>query len=337
MRCFHALLLLLMFFFGSLTVQSFRFINPNASNEPSSETTPSVEYMGRGVTIGIQATSGGPFWRTYGIPSATAFAGRVSLSNQQSPTNYLLTCLLDYRQESCIWDGTPELLYTAELDENEERIIPFTTPTLSTGFHDFAVLAISNAGAEDLGERYRISTDLSYLYASRAVLLSGDEPWQPPALDEVFLGGERNSSASLEGVIVNQEEYPVELRAWTVYEAIPGETIDYYIHVGNGTDDNPPNTFAILAFLDYRQIPIDGENQWVAFAEMPPGSATTLPAQMIAPEEPGIHELMIVFAYNPYTMLEEPPFGEDRHLTRTPHYVFSSIRTAIVVEESNSP
>jgi hypothetical protein len=298
---------------------------------------PTVAFTGSGVMVGIQAASGGPYWRTYMLPPGEPFHGRYRLLNQQAATNYVLTCLLDYRQQPCIWDRQSELLYEVELDRAEQTIIPFTTPPLTSTFHDFAILAIANAGVEDLSEEYRIRTDSNYLYAYRSVFLSGAEPWTPPHIDEMLLGTERSSRVSFEGVIVNQDEHPVELRAWTVYEAAPGETIDYYIHIGNGSDDNPPNTFAIMAFLDYGQIPLDGEEQWVAFARMPSGSATTLPAQVTAPEQPGIYELMIVYAYNPYTMLEEPPFGEERSLTRPPAYIFSSIRTAIVVEESNSP
>ena len=113
-------------------------------------------------------------------------------------------------------------------------------------------------------------------------------------------------------------------------EAQAEEWLEYYIHIGahpNGTQ----NRFAVMAFLDYEQIPIDGEDQWVLYADMLPGTQATVPARLQAPEEPGIYELMLIYVYNPFSMLEEPALGDNRRATPIIDGAYATIRTAIVV------
>ncbi|PKO21648.1 MAG: hypothetical protein CVU38_13635 [Chloroflexi bacterium HGW-Chloroflexi-1] len=86
-----------------------------------------------------------------------------------------------------------------------------------------------------------------------------------------------------------------------------------------------------MTVLDYTQIPLDGDDQWVAFVALPAGTRASLPARLVAPSEPGMHELMVVWAYDPYQMLEEPFEGSSRHLTEFLDHMESSIRVAITV------
>lgn len=126
---------------------------------------------------------------------------------------------------------------------------------------------------------------------------------------------------------------PQAVAAWLTQHARPGEDIAYFVHLGNDAPQAPDVAFAIMVFLDFQQIPLDGDKQWVAYALLPTGTGTDLPARFAAPAEPGVHELMAVIVYNPYHMLEDPPLGPNRQATEFWDVVESSIRVAIVVEE----
>ena len=292
---------------------------------------PSVEYAGKGVAYGIQEAEGEKFWRVYQTPSGLSFRGRFRLLNQLPAQDYLLTCMLDYRQVPCVFGDQQDILHRISLAESEDRYTSFTIPILTPGFHDFALLAIANPDVHDLDPGYRLNTDFNYLYAARLVLLAGNQPWPTPAIEYAITGTKPvRTTPPLNGLVVNREP-PAGAweRAWLTQDAKPEETIEYYVRMGN--DSGPSRSYAVFAFLDYTQIPLDGDDQWVAFVALPAGTRASLPARLVAPSEPGVHELMVVWAYDPYQMLEEPFEGSSRHLTEFLDYMESSIRVAITV------
>lgn len=299
-----------------------------ATSAPVSKT----QYGGQGMAFGIQETQDGKYWRTYQVPERASFRGFVYLLNQGPTEEYLLSCLVDYRQVSCSFDEQQQLLYRMSLGNSEERTLPFETPALSAGLHDLAVLAFARPDAHDLSPGYRLSTDLAYLFAPRAVLLVGDEPWQAPTTEHVVTGTQPDTTISpLEGLVVNRDEQDLEIRAWMTQTAKSGEAIEYFIHLGN--DTGPSQAFAVTAFLDYEQVPLNGAEQWVAYVSLPTGTRATLPGRFVAPQETGVHEFVVVMVYDPYQMLEEPPLAAERRLTRFEDVTEPSIRIAIVVEE----
>jgi hypothetical protein len=293
---------------------------------------PKVRYEGEGVAYGIQETRQGKYWRTYQVSGHSSFRGFFWLLNQQPAEEYLITCLVDYQQVPCVFDGQQRLLYRVDMGDFEDQTVPFETPPLVPGFHDVALLAFAKPNVHDLSRQYRFSTDFHYLYAPRLVLLTGDEPWQVPSIEYTITGTEPISrTVPLEGLVVNREKQELEIQAWLTQEVGAGEIIEYFVHMGN--DTGPSRTFAVMAFLDYEQIPLDGAEQWVAYVSLPTGTRAVLPGNLVAPQEMGVHEFMVVWAYDPYHMLEEPPQGPERQLTEFADMIESSIRIAIVVEE----
>ncbi|MEJ2558048.1 MAG: hypothetical protein P8186_17865 [Anaerolineae bacterium] len=301
---------------------------PPVSSTPESKT----QYQGQGVAYGIQETREGKYWHTYRVPEHSSFRGFFYLLNQRPAEEYLLTCLVDYRQVPCTFDGQQQLLYRVSIEDFGERTLPFETPTLAPGLHDLAILAFAKPTVHDLSREYRLSTDFNYLYAPRAVLLAGDEPWQTPSIEYTITGTRpTNKISPLEGLVINREEQELEIRAWITQEVRSGESTEYFVHLGN--DTGPSHTRAVMAFLDYKQIPLAGADQWVAYVSLPTGTRAVLPGRFVAPQEVGVHELVVVFAYDPFHMLEEPPLGSDRDLTQFSAIVESSIRVAIIVVE----
>ncbi len=227
---------------------------------------PSVSYIGAGVAIGIRESPDSPAWRTYKVASHSPFTAFVRLLNQKNAETYLFTCLIDYRQTPCSFEDNKKMtiLYSINMAENEDRLIKFETSQLPDGSHDFAILVFASPEQHNLDDKFRLSTDLKYFYAARAVLHVGIPPYSPPVMD--FEAGEaRNYSESKNnGVVINTVPDSRIIPAWFSQNVKQGEIIDYYIHLAN--DTGPDQTYVVMSFLDFLQISVskNQENHYVA-------------------------------------------------------------------------
>ncbi len=226
----------------------------------------------------------------------------------------------------CSYDGTRALLYRLEMGENEQLDIAIETPRLPRGFHELTVLAFGKTEEHETSDAFRYSTDLNYLYTSRAVLLVDASPQEAPSTEYVYGTPQPYRQSPLNGVVINQQRFPKSIRAWLREQVSAGDVLEYYIHLGN--DDGPAQTFAVMAFWDFRQVPVN-EKHPLAFVSLPTGTGITLPASVRVPQTPGLHELMVVIIRSPYHLLEDPT---TRQLTREPTEVEPSIRVAIEVQ-----
>lgn len=294
-----------------------------STRQPSSQ---EVIYAGKGVAAGINDLSG-KAWVTYFLEEKEAFQGAYYLLNQQSAESYALICLLDYKQTPCLFDGKDDSPYFLEMGENEARTFSFETPAIEKGFHDLVILAFSKVDEHDTSENFRYSTDFNYLFSTRAAILA-DTPLDELPLIEYAQGSfVAESPSPLNGVVINlsPDSYSEGIRAWLHEVTQPGQTLEYYIQLGN--DDDLDQTYAVLSFLDFQQIPIS-EEQFVAYVSLPTGYRMTIPASLIVPEDTGIHELVIVIVRNPYRIREDL---STRKLI-LPDGIESSIRVAIEVK-----
>lgn len=328
-------LLLLVLFVSQIAV---------ATAQTAPEITPSPDQEYAGYVRSAYIIAPGPPWQTWPV-RPNGYDGEFLLSNQIPAQDYVITCLLDYLQVPCEWDGTTRTLYPVSLDGGEEVRIPLSTPRMSDDFHDFIVMAFGNPFSDDLSDSYRISTDLNYLYRSRLMFVPRDftapenpvDPYKSMIPDTAWIQGspvDADTHAPLEGVIQTETTTTERIQAWNVERVEPGEQVDYFLQIG-AHPNGDGNRLAIIAFLNYEQIPLqtDGEvSQMVLFSELEPGERAVVPVSFQAPAEPGIHELMIVHVYNPFTFLETPPLGTDRDATEVIESAYSSIRTAIVVD-----
>ncbi|GEM_PF-1267579 len=295
-----------------------------------------AQELGGYVGIGIRSESG-ENWQTYVLQPDTRFSGSLFLTNQVEARDYLLMCLLDYVQVECDWEGEQTDSLLISLEAGEEVNIPFSTPVIASGFHDFIILAFANPFSSDLTEAYRFNTDLNYLYSSRLVLLA--EPYDldmpTPTID--YTGETATSEVAFQGVVVNQNPSRDVLNGWTNYDTETSEPIDFFIHLGNNAV-SPPEAMRVilLTFLNYSQVNIDHADDFETSAlitDMGEGTQLSIAAAVDAPDEPGVYELMVVTVDNPYTLLEQPPFDEDRLANPISARISPSIRVAIVVDD----
>jgi hypothetical protein len=318
------------FFIGLIAVFMSGCSHDTSLPEAAEETPlPDQPY---GIRAGIQERLDGLYQRTYQVNENHRFSGYFYLSNEQPAEEFLLTCLLDYRQVPCIYEGEEKMLHPFALGDFEEISIPFETPPLTEGFHDFMLLAFHKPNEHDLSDEYRLRTDISYLTGQRLVLLAGDEPWQKPSIEHAFTDEEPELDVEhLYGILLNQQKEPEVWQAWMRHQVEPGKIIEFYAHLGNKGERD--HVFAFMAFMDFIQVPLAGESDWVTFADMPANAQLAVPGRVVAPDEPGVHEFLVVYTADPYQMLEEPPLAKERTLTSYFDYVEPTLRTAIIVQE----
>jgi hypothetical protein len=77
--------------------------------------------------------------------------------------------------------------------------------------------------------------------------------------------------------------------------------VDYVVHVGNGTSKTA--RYALIAMLDYVQVPIGPDAGQPTIVSVPPGKCLNFTAHITAPIQPGIHELMVVRADVPFVRI----------------------------------
>lgn len=248
------------------------------------------------------------------------------LNNAQPEADYLFTCILNYRQVPCEWGDAEEatLLYARPVGEDERLSLSFRTPLIEDPFNDFMVIAFSHPFSTDRSLDYRISTDLNLMYDYRINLLAKTtDKVEPPSIETNLTATITTAEAFLDGLLVNQRPNQDLLPAWPFVETEPDDEVEYYVHLGNTYVDLDMD-LALMAFLNYEQIPFDLEETWVQYVELPSESILSVPAVFIAPEKMGTYELLVVGAYNPYLLLDPDP--------QQPVFVDPSIRTAIVVK-----
>ncbi len=303
---------------------------------PSSVVTPTiipVSYSGAGIAIGIHEFPNSPAWRTYTVASNTSFKAFLRLLNRQKAETYLLTCLIDYEQVPCTYEDKTTVLYKINMSENEDRLIRFETMPLSNGFHDFSILAIARPDQHDLNQKYRLSTDLNYFYPTRAVILVGQPPYQPSTLDFEH-GNVRNYSESeLNGVVINTVADSRIIPGWFVQNVKQNELVNYYIHLGN--DNGPTQTYVVMSFLDFQQIPVS-THQKNRYVLLNPHERIDIPTSIKVPKENGVHELMVIIAHRPFQPLENPDTGPRRELVNGNFDLENSIRVGIVIQDADT-
>jgi hypothetical protein len=245
--------------------------------------------------------------RTYSVPAGEPIPMTYhGLSSLPGPAHLRITLLIDLQQVTFTLDDEASLLHDVVLQPQVIRDMPIIIPALEEGPHDVIWLAFFNPDEHSAEEECRFSsTDGS---SDRFSLLAGAaQLW-----DQV--DAERLGSFEVEGREGCAECFPTHafmtseedvMRAWFEEEVSPGERLDYYIFTryeallspsGSGT-----NIFAILVFLDYELIPLSvGDDRLVRYFSIEPDTAgVRIEASLVAPDEPGPHELCALRVNNP--------------------------------------
>jgi len=247
------------------------------------------------------------------MPSAVGFHTLRVESNVviTAPYHYLnrsnetqtrrLFVLLDERQQpGAIGNGQEALYSDVTVEPGSETTLTLAIPPLAPGAHDLIVVNILTP---------HDSPGLDY---SRYTLLAGDAGEQIPrdhvSLEDTNLPLDNLSLAITNNIHGSQKK----LRKWSAVQTEPGEEIEYAIYAGYMYVTCPGarkplrgdvHRFAILTFLDYRQVAWRPGEETVFYGEVSKGTIGRILGGVQAPKRTGQHNLLILLIENPGVVL----------------------------------
>lgn len=256
----------------------------------------------------------------YYVKPGETFSGYYEVINAYPKRHsYVILTFIDYKQVKLRLNKKLALTHDISLAPGQKKWWNFETTNLDMGFHDFAMVVLWYPKIHVLEKNFR--TDSQFFYSiRRANLIVGSQEKPHIEIRPPINKEPQQKGNGYDGVTINKSKNDLSL--WLKEESNPKSNLDYHIHVGN--NENEPKKFALIALLDYKQIPIKQDGPLVVFGNLAPNEIQTFSASVKVPNKKGIHELQIIRMLNPY--LKIGYYDDDKIFSE------SSIRVPIIVK-----
>ncbi len=306
----------------------------NKASRQSEETNrPKREGQFVGVKLeGSKKMNGKKLASSFSFPSMSRFEGKITIANQdQILDHHLVTLLLDYKQSEMIIDGESKLTSKLSVDSYSDNSISFKTKTISKGFHDLTLLDFVKPDNLKLNSEERVVNN-PIIKSIRSNLFVDSST--APTLDYSIKATGQILKEKAPIILLSKKiNYSIKSKEslWIKEKIKRGGQVNYFIHLYNGFPSANTKTFAVIPFLDFKQIPIyKDETEPKKFAKLKYKDKASIPASFTAPQEEGLYDLQVVIIANPYKKLSEDP--EKRMAVEDDEKIEYSYRVRIVVE-----
>lgn len=245
-------------------------------------------------------------------------------------SDFLVTTLLDYRQVPFSLDGQYGLLHWIHVEAGQDPYIPLELQVQGVGAHDLMVVGFKNPYSRPWDENARDLPMGCLVYGRRSVVIVGsaNDP-----IREIFpdVFGSTPPSEVDFGIRVMFADIPTsvfdarhvsqrQMRTTTYREAGGEFAYDLWLSNFNLPDDNV--NYGLVRFFDFHQIDFRGKDLFVAHFDG--RQETTVRDSLKLPSQAGVHELQIVYVFDPYKSVL-------RNETLAP-FVFSSSCMGVAVQ-----
>lgn len=228
----------------------------------------------------------------YQIAAGDILTSTFHVLNQFEHEQRLLwTMIVDGMQVEFTVDGEKTLLFPTHLGPGGETSFVFETPPLAEGFHN--IIFICFLDYDNHSPEFD-SRHLLMFPPSRGDVWSGDVVPVPTAAPNPSLQWS-NATTSASDIWLSQSrsESARDARHRLQWTAQPGEKLDYFVHI-TGSEHEAATGVALIAFLDYHQIPLQvGDPVEPLVSLMAPGEQGVAACSLIVPQEEGPHELQV--------------------------------------------
>ena len=218
-------------------------------------------------------------------------------SDLPRPETYALVALVDYVQVPVVISATYQLAHTVRVEPNSRAKIDFalTIPN-QKGKHKLALLVFQAPDAHHQNDRFRFLTDVCFYQVLNVVI--GDDESLPTVVYQQAPNTEPSTSqVEFSGILINRDTHD-NRTAWLTETVHSQQVLTYYIHLGNDGSARVP--YALVAFLDWQQIPIKGYEEKAFFGLIERDGRLTLPTEVQIPSTGAIHELQVIYVIDPY-------------------------------------
>lgn len=226
----------------------------------------------------------------------------ILINKSNEPLPVLISTILNYEQVKYFLDGEYGLLHSIVIPPQEEVNIPLKISIGEVGVHDLFVVAFPyfTSHPKSNEERY----DPNYeVFGRRTVVKVGGVDLQPPHLPIDVFGSEisRHPGAAIKTVAlvkndIETQKHPA-YRQFALTEVEADGEFKYQIVAENEHTESDVR-YALLLFLDFHQVKINNKNTLVARINY--GQEVTINGVLTLPEELGIHELQLIYLFDPY-------------------------------------
>jgi hypothetical protein len=297
---------------GSEGMMNYNRSDPSESNLSSiTSVMAGLEGFGIGLLDAPIGTAEHGMRKAQFLKPGENLSGYISVINHYHEANdYLIFCLLDYRQVPFTFDNeSGQILHKIHLESYEAGFYPFELAEIEDGGHDFEIVVMFRPYENNtrFNEKFRVDVWTGRLGSMRLNLFVGNYS-DLPALNYTNMSAISCCSCApeyfhAEAILIAKE--PCSKHVWRTEDVEPGGLLNYTINAG--TYDNPV-TLAMMVLLDYEPIPINvNGTELVIFGKFEPGEYVAIPASLIVPEEKGVHELLVLWFPVPYKKLEILP------------------------------
>lgn len=222
------------------------------------------------------------------------FTGYFTIFNGLDQENeYYLMALMDYQAVPIYYDGTVDTLHAVNLSPRHLNNGKFTLENVSTGYHDITFLVFGDPDNRSLDNITRMGT-MTHTGSVRFNAISGNTAKPKIEFQDILMLN--NTTFPFNGIMLAKEPFSQE--AWLSENVTKNQTLRYYVNIGNQEDNL---SFVLMQFLDYKQIPVkNGQAGYTYYGRLNKSGECSIPVSLTVPDTPGVHQLMVIMATNPY-------------------------------------
>ncbi len=253
--------------------------------------------------------------------------------NAAQDSTFLITAIVDYQQVPFTMDEEFGLLHEIKVEKEGALYVPLQIDISGSGAHDFIIMAFRdpyNRARWDENER-----DLGQgciVTGKRAVIIvdDNDQPFKnatpdvlgAPQSDEVDFGL-RVMFANPPASIFDQS-HPTQRQMSFIQSGAASQTFPYQLWLSNYELPDVVVDYGLMRFFDFHQVDFLGKDLLIAYFDGQ--QEAIVDDNILLPEQPGLHELQIVYVFDPYkSVLNQEVLAR---------YVFSSSCVGINVDSS---
>lgn len=308
---------------------------PETSEKIPGEFDPYVSlgpYLGFGLFSGPDRTEAMPIWTE--LENNESLKTYLHLESTVSkPFEFEVLCLDDFTQVPfSLGDNGDQLSHKIELEAMAEVYCPLEIANISAGTHDIAVILVQDPYNHSTDPFYRIDTESSVHDFRFNVSVAGDA--SHPEAEWIDTGTPGMAECSPDYYLndgLQTTPDACDSHIWYVENTTPGTVVPFWINLAGG--DDYPVTFALVALMDYRQVPLKtGADDYVIFGKLDTAEKVAFPASFTAPFEEGVHEFMVLWLPMPYEYPDE--VHRQYNIEKQNNDICSNMRIAVNVTGS---
>lgn len=234
--------------------------------------------------------------QVFDVPGGQPFEAIIVAGNYGvKEHDFALLCIVDYAQKPCGRDAS-ETKYQFHLAPGVETRLKVSVP-LEPGTHDMLFITFYDPTNHSSEQNFRQESRFMFsFYRTQIVAGEGDKRLTADVAQRFSTKSDLEPGSGF--FTIRRDAYTGPSQApWHAQESAKNTSLEFIAAYSN--PDPGKRTVALMAFVDFDQVPWDGSHS-TYFAELDAGARADVPAQLAGFQTEGEHELVVVSVDNPF-------------------------------------